>query len=225
MEYSEILAQLASRSNPDALAGMARYGINTKNGYGVSIPVLRAMGRQIGKDHRLAGELWASGVREARILAAYIDDPRRVTDRQMERWARDFDSWDVCDQVCSNLFDKTRSAFSKAIEWSGRSELFVKRAGFVLMASLAVHDKTAEDAVFESFLPIIQRECLDDRKLVKKAVSWALRQIGKRNRRLNRMAIDAAKALQGLNSKTARWIASEALTELKGEKAQGRLAR
>jgi 3-methyladenine DNA glycosylase AlkD len=223
VDYGEILAQLASLSNPDAVAGMARYGINTKNSYGVSIPVLRAMGRQIGKDHRLAGELWASGVREARILAAYIDDPRRVTDRQMERWARDFDSWDVCDQICSNLFDKTRSAFSKALEWSGRSELFVKRAGFVLMASLAVHDKTAEDAVFESFLPIIQRESLDDRKLVKKAVSWALRQIGKRNRRLNRMAIDAAKVLQGLDSKTARWIASEALRELKGDKVGERL--
>lgn len=225
MEYSEILAQLASRSNADALAGMARYGINTENSYGVSIPVLRAMGRQIRKDHRLAAELWSSGVREARILAAYIDDPRRVTDRQMERWARDFDSWDVCDQICSNLFDKTRFALSKAMEWSGRSELFVKRAGFVLMASLAVHDKTAEDAVFESFLPIIQRESLDDRKLVKKAVSWALRQIGKRNRRLNRMAIDAAKALQGLDSKAARWIASEAVTELKGKRAQSRLAR
>jgi 3-methyladenine DNA glycosylase AlkD len=225
VKYSEILAHLASLSNADALAGMARYGINTENSYGVSIPVLRAMGRQIGKDHRLAAELWSSGVREARILAAYIDDPRRVTDRQMERWARDFDSWDVCDQICSNLFDKTRFALSKAMEWSGRSELFVKRAGFVLMASLAVHDKTAEDAVFESFLPIIQRESLDDRKLVKKAVSWALRQIGKRNRRLNRMAIDAAKVLQGLDSKTARGIASEAVTELKGKRAQSRLAR
>jgi len=204
---------------------MARYGINVKNSFGVSIPVLRAMARKIGKDHRLAGELWSSGVREARILAAYVDDPYRVTGRQMEHWARDFDSWEVCDQVCSNLFDKTRLALSKAMEWSGRRELFVKRAAFVLMASLAVHDKTAKDAVFESFLPIIQRESLDDRKLVKKAVSWALRQIGKRNRRLNRMAIDAAETLQRLDSKTARWIASKALAELKGEKAQARLAR
>lgn len=223
MECSEILAQLESLSNPDALAGMARYGINAKNSFGVSIPVLRTMAREIGKDHRLAGELWSSGVREARILAAYIDDPCRVTGRQMERWARDFDSWEVCDQVCSNLFDKTRLALSKVVEWSGRRELFVKRAAFVLMASLAVHDMTAEDAVFESFLPIIRRESLDDRKLVKKAVSWALRQIGKRNRRLNRMAIVAAEALQRLDSDTPRWIASEALAELKGDKVGDRL--
>ena len=223
MECSEILAQLASLSNPEALAGMARYGISVKNSFGVSIPVLRTMAREIGKNHRLAGELWSSGLREARILAAYIDDPCRVTGRQMERWARDFDSWEVCDQVCSNLFDRTHLALSKAAEWSGRRDLFVKRAAFVLMASLAVHDKAAEDGVFESFLPIIERESLDDRKLVKKAVSWALRQIGKRNRRLNCMAIDVAKALQRLGSKTAQWIALEALRELKGYRVGERL--
>ncbi len=202
-------------SNPINVEGMARFGINPRNTLGVSIPQLRQIARHAGKDHRLARELWASGIHEARILAAMVDVPEQVTDTQMERWVGDFDSWDVCDQVCSNLFDKTQSAHRKAAQWSRRDEEFVKRAGFALMAALAVHDKTASDAAFLKFLPLIRRAATDDRNFVKKAVNWALRQVGKRNRALNRAAIAAAREIQRIDSRAARWIAADALRELR----------
>ncbi len=217
------IEQMKSLANPEAVAGMARFGINPNNTYGVSIPALRKMTHDIGKDHALALELWQSGIHEARILAGMIDEPEKVTDEQMESWAADFDSWDVCDQVCSNLFDKTEFAYQKAHEWSYRKEEFVKRAGFVLMATLAVHDKNAGDEKFLEFLPVIKREAIDDRNFVKKAVNWALRQIGKRNLNLNRAAIGIAKEIQGIDSKAARWIASDALRELSDEKTRKRL--
>ncbi len=223
MHCKDILQQLESLSNPEAVAGMARFGINSNNTYGVSIPALRKIARDTGKDHALALALWQSGIHEARILAGMIDEPEKVTREQMESWAVDFDSWDVCDQVCSNLFDKTEFARHKALEWSGRKEEFVKRAGFVLMAALAVHDKKANDEEFLKFLPIIKREAIDDRNFVKKAVNWALRQIGKRNLNLNRAAIETAKEIQEIDSKAARWIASDALRELTGEKIQKKL--
>ncbi len=223
MHYKEILQQLKSLSNPEAIAGMARFGINPNNTYGVSIPALRKIARETGKDHILAQQLWQSGIHEARILAGMIDEPGKVTEEQMERWAEDFDSWDICDQVCSNLFDKTDFAYQKAHEWSYRKEEFVKRAGFVLMATLAVHDKNAGDEKFLEFLPVIKREAIDDRNFVKKAVNWALRQIGKRNLNLNRAAIGIAKEIQGIDSKAARWIASDALRELSDEKTRKRL--
>lgn len=223
MNRDEILRRLKSHSNPEAVAGMARFGINPKNTYGVSIPVLRRMAKKIGKDHLLAQQLWESGIHEARILAGMIDDPEEVSARQMERWAGDFDSWDVCDQCCSNLFDKTKLAHRKAIEWSSRKEEFVKRAGFSLMAALAVHDKKATDAHFQSFLPIIKRESLDERNFVKKAANWALRQIGKRNPHLNRLAITTAREIQRSDSKAARWIASDALRELKSDTVRSRM--
>ncbi|HEY4823209.1 MAG TPA: DNA alkylation repair protein, partial [Candidatus Bathyarchaeia archaeon] len=162
---------------------------------------------------------------EARILAGFVDDPKMVTEGQMESWAKDFDSWDVCDQVCSSLFDKTPFAHRKAVDWSGKKEEFVKRAGFVLMAALAVHDKKAGDDMFVRFLPIIKRESNDDRNFVKKAVNWALRQIGKRNLTLNSMAVRTAKEIQNLDSKAARWVASDALRELTDENVLERLQR
>lgn len=223
MHCKDILQQLESLSNPEAVAGMARFGINSNNTYGVSIPALRKIARDTGKDHALALALWQSGIHEARILAGMIDEPEKVTEEQMESWAMDFDSWDVCDQVCSNLFDKTDFAYQKAHEWSGRKEEFVKRAGFVLMAALAVHDKRAGDEKFLEFLPIIKREAVDDRNFVKKAVNWALRQIGKRNLNLNNAAIETAKKIQEIDSKAARWIASDTLRELTGEKVQKKL--
>lgn len=204
---------------------MARYGINPHNTLGVSVPNLRAIAKEIGKDHGLAAELWASGVHEARILAAFVDDPKQVDSAQMERWVADFDSWDVCDQTCGSLFDKTALAYTKAAQWSGRGEEFVKRAGFVLMACLAVHDKQAPDDNFLAFLPAISREAGDDRNFVKKAVNWALRQIGKRDAALNKAAISTAVDIQGREEKGARWIGSDALRELKSEAAQKRLAR
>lgn len=221
----QILHQLRALSNPRAVAGMAKFGINPKNTYGVSIPVLRRFAMEEGKDHCLAQELWSSGIHEARILAAMIDEPEKVSEKQMERWVKDFDSWDVCDQCCSNLFDKTRYAHKKASEWSSRKEEFVKRAGFVLMASLAVHDKNGRDAQFQKFLPIIKRESTDERNFVKKAVNWALRQIGKRNLRLNRIAIEAAKEIHKRKSKTAKWIATDAIRELTSTEVQKRLRK
>jgi 3-methyladenine DNA glycosylase AlkD len=218
-----LIKKLKSLSNREAVAGMARFGINPKNTYGVSIPALRRMAKEIGRNHLLAQKLWNSGIHEARILAGMIDFPDDVTEKQMERWVRDFDSWDVCDQVCSNLFDRTKFAHKKAMDWSRRGEEFVKRAGFVLMATLAVHDKDAGDKEFFKFLPVIKREARDERNFVKKAVNWALRQIGKRNRHLNQMAIKTAKEIREIESKAARWIASDALRELTSEAVQKRL--
>jgi 3-methyladenine DNA glycosylase AlkD len=218
MQSKEILHHLKSLRNPRNVAGMARLGINPRYAYGISIPTLRRIARQAGKDHRLAQELWKSGIHEARILAALVDAPEQATEAQMERWVKDFDSWDVCDQVCSNLFDKTRFAHRKAVEWSKRDEEFVKRAGFVLMAALAVHDKSAPDAAFRKFLPLIQRGATDERNFVKKAVNWALRQIGKRNRVLNRAASATAREIQRTDSRAARWVAADALRELQGRK-------
>jgi len=193
---------------------MERFGINPRNTYGVSIPVLRTMAKELGKSHSLALKLWESGIHEARILASMMDVPDRVTNEQMERWVKDFDSWDVCDQCCSNLFDKTELAYQKAYEWSSRPEEFVKRAGFVLMAALAVHDQKAPNARFLKFLKTIRREAADERNFVRKAVNWSLRQIGKRNLELNRAAIVTAKTIRKMDSNGARWIASDALREL-----------
>src|SRR4030042_6735454 len=221
-----LIKKLKSLSNPEAVAGMARFGINPTNTYGISIPVMRKMAKQIGKNHLLAQQLWtSSGIHEARILAGMIDIPEKVTETQLERWVKDFDSWDVCDQCCSNLFDKTKFAHKKAIEWSKRREEFVKRAGFVLMATLAVHDKEAENQKFMRFLPIIKREATDERNFVKKAVNWALRQIGKRKSALNKIAIQTAKEIQKIDSKSARWMASDALRELTSEAVRKKLVR
>ena len=211
---TSVLHLLKSLANPTNVAGMARFGINPSNTLGIGIPTLRGIAKSLGEDHELALQLWDTGVHEARILACMIDVPELVTQRQMDRWAKDFDSWDVCDQCCSNLFDKTTHAEKKAVEWSSREEEFVKRAGFALMAALAVHDKKASDRQFMRFLTIIERQSDDDRNFVKKAVNWALRQIGKRNANLNKAAIATAKRVRQRNSRASRWIASDALREL-----------
>lgn len=218
-----ILEKLRNMGDPKAVEGMARFGINPEGTYGVSVPKLRSLARKIGRSHALAQELWDSGVHEARILASMIDDPEEVTEEQMEAWVRDFDSWDICDQCCMNLFEKTGFAYRKCVEWSSREEEFVKRAGFALMARLAVSDKKAGDERFMEFLPIIKRESVDERNYVKKAVNWALRQIGKRNRELNKAAIKTAEEIRAIDSKSARWIASDALRELTSDKVQRRL--
>ncbi|RJQ56032.1 MAG: DNA alkylation repair protein [Actinobacteria bacterium] len=202
---------------------MARFGINPENTLGISIPTLRKMAKSMGKDHRLALRLWHSEIHEARILAAFIDEPGEVTEEQMDEWVAAFDSWDVCDQVCANLFDRTPFAYEKALEWSARSGEFEKRAGFALMAALAWHDKQAPDEKFLPFLPVIEREAADERNFVKKAVNWALRQIGKRNEVLNRAAIATAERIGRQQSKAARWTASDALRELTSEKLCQRL--
>ena len=223
MEYDDILAKLKSLSDPKAIQGMAKYGITPEATYGVSIPNLRKIAKEAGVSHNLAQQLWASNVRETRILAGMIDDPKMVTEEQMEEWAKEFDYWEICDQCCMNLFEKTRFAYQKCLEWSPREGEFIKRAGFVLMARLAVSDKKAADEEFERFLPIIKREASDDRNFVKKAVNWALRQIGKRNLSLNKEAVETAEEIQRMDSKSARWIASDAIRELTGEAVQERL--
>lgn len=225
MTYTEIIRKLKSKRNPRNVAGMARFGINPKNTLGISVPVLRSMAKSIGTDHALALKLWASGIHEARLLAAFVDDSARVTDAQIERWVIQFDSWDVCDQCCGNLFDRTPFAYRKAVEWSKRMPEFQKRAGFALMAYLAVHDRGARDSAFEKFFPLIARGSMDERNFVKKAVNWALRQIGKRNLYLNRAAIKTASEIAKLDSKSARWIAADALRELNNAAVQKRLRR
>jgi len=202
---------------------MARFAVPIDKALGIPTPALRKMAREIGKNHQLAQDLWKSGVHEARTLAAFIDEPHRVTPAQAERWLRDFDSWDVCDCCCGNLFDKMPFAYRKAVEWSRRKEEFAKRAGFSLMAALAVHDKEAGDTKFLKFLPIIKRESTDERNFVKKAVNWALRQIGKRNRELNQAALRTAQEIRKIDSRSARWIAADALRELRSEAVRTRL--
>lgn len=216
----EIISQLQAHANPKNVEGMARFGINQRNTLGVSIPIIRGMAKEIGKNHLLAQELWRSEVHEARVLAALVDDAKHISEAQMEEWVKGFDSWDVCDQVCSNLFDKTPFAYKKAFEWAKRREEFVKRAGFVLMACLAVHDKKAGDEKMAAFLPIVVKSTDDGRNFVKKAVNWALRQIGKRNAALNKKAIQTAREIQKTGLNPAKWIAADALRELESEQVR-----
>jgi 3-methyladenine DNA glycosylase AlkD len=223
MELEEIIKELESLSSPEDVEGMARFGINPQKVYGVRIPELRRIARKVGKDHKLAEKLWEFGYHETRILASMVDDPSLVTEEQMENWVLDFNTWDICDQCCMNLFDKTPFAYKKVFEWSRRDEEFVKRAAFTLMAVLAVHDKKAPDEKFEQFFPIIIRESNDNRNFVKKSVNWALRQIGKRNQTLNIVAIEKANEIKDLKIKSAKWISSNALNELESEKIQNRL--
>lgn len=214
MAVREIIDLLKDKAEPAYLAGMQRFGIDATHAIGVKLPELRKLAKIIGKDHALALELWDTGLHEARMLASMIDDPAEVTEQQIDNWTKDFYSWDLCDQVCGNLFDRTPFAIAKAIEFSAREEEFVKRAGFVLMAEYAVHHKKAPDETFLRLLPIMEREAWDNRNFVKKAVNWALRQIGKRNNILKMAAIQTAHNILKQNHKSAKWIATNALNEL-----------
>jgi len=227
MDAQSIIKKLHALANPENVKGMARFGISSKNTLGLSMPVIRVLAKEIGKNHELALVLWDSKIHEAKILAGLIDIPKKVTEKQAEEWVKDFDSWDVCDQVCMNLFDKTDFAFPKAIEWTQRKEEFVKRAGFAMFASLAVHAKKADDKIFEEFLVCVFNEAEDERNFVKKALNWALRQIGKRNLYLNKKAIECCEDIlkNYSNSKSARWIATDALRELQSEKVKERLEK
>lgn len=192
---------------------MKRFGVDNSKALGVSLPDLRKVAKGIKKDHQLALDLWATCIHECRVLASLVDDPKLVTPGQMDSWAADFYSWDVCDQVCGNLFDRTPYAIEKALEYSRSEKEYIKRAGFVLMAEFAVHDKKANDEAFIQFFPIIEREAWDDRNFVKKAVNWALRQIGKRNKNLGKAAKECALRIAQQESKAAKWIARDALAE------------
>jgi 3-methyladenine DNA glycosylase AlkD len=223
MRCGEVLNVLESLGDPRNVEGMARFGIKPAVALGVAKPALRRLAKDLGQDHHLARQLWASGIHEARVLASMVDDPLKVTGAQMEAWANDFDNWDICDQCCMNLFWRTAFAYEKAEEWSANGKEFVKRAGFVLMASLAVHDKKTSDSKFERFLSGIEREAVDDRNFVRKAVNWALRQIGKRNAGLRQKAMEVALELRQEQSRSARWIGSDALRELSSEAVRRRV--
>jgi 3-methyladenine DNA glycosylase AlkD len=219
------LRELKALADPEVRAKMAYFGVSVPKAHGVSAPVLQTLARHIGKDHQLAQQLWKSGIHEAKILATLIGEPGKVTASEMERWARDFDSWDVVDAACCYLYAQARPAWSKAAAWSNRREEFVKRASFSLIAYLSYKDKTASDERFVRFLRVIERESYDERNFVKKAVNWALRNIGKRNARLNREAIRAAERIRRQGSRSARWIAADALRELNSAAVQARLRR
>jgi 3-methyladenine DNA glycosylase AlkD len=233
-----VLDELRGLGSENDRAGMARYGINVENAFGVSVYELRRVAKRLGTDHDLALSLWATGNHEARLLACFVDDPAAVTEKQLEAWAADFDSWDVCDMATTDLFDKTVHAWPTAVAWAGRDEEWVKRGGFALMAGLAVHDKSAPDQAFLELLPLIEREACDDRNFVRKAVNWALRNIGKRNRALNSAAIACAERIRasanekagaerggGPGARSARWVATDALHELASDKVRARLKR
>jgi 3-methyladenine DNA glycosylase AlkD len=211
--------------DPARIDGMARYGIETSHAVGVTVTELRRVARGLGRDHELASALWASGVHEARLLAALVDDPAMVTVAQMDAWVADLDSWDVCDGVCGNLFDKTAFALDKAIEWTGREPEFEKRAGLALMAWSAVHRRDLPDRAFAELLPTIRQGSTDDRTYVKKAVSWALRSIGKRSTGLNTKAIRTAEQIGRIDARSSRWIAGDVLRELRSDAVLARLRR
>ncbi|HXX59381.1 MAG TPA: DNA alkylation repair protein [Dehalococcoidales bacterium] len=222
-DLKTVIAALKAQSKPENLAGMKRYGIKVDNALGLSMPVIREAAKKIGTDHALALQLWQTGIHDARILAGLVADPKQITDAQMENWVMDFDSWDVCDQVCGSVFEKSPLAWRKVAEWAARDEEFVKRAAFALLASLAWHDKKATDEQFVKALPLILKASTDDRNFVKKAVNWALRNIGKKNFYLNKEALRSAQEIQKIDSKAARWVAVDALRELQSEAVQNRL--
>jgi len=213
-DVDEVIGFLKEKADAAYLVGMQRYGIDNTKAIGVRLPELRKLAKAIKKDHQLALDLWATGLHEARLLASLIDDPAQVTQEQIDNWTKDFYSWDLCDQVCGNLFDRTPFAMSKALEFSTNEAEFIKRAGFVLMAEYAVHDKKAVNEVFIALMPVIEREAWDNRNFVKKAVNWALRQIGKRNDVLRMIAIQTARNISKQEHKAAKWIGSNALAEL-----------
>ncbi len=223
MDIKEILNYFEHLTDRKSIEGMKRVGIEFDKSFGVKLPEIRKLGKEIGKDSELAKELWEKKFRETMILASIIYNPEDADETLLERWVLDFDNWEICDQTIMNLFEKTRFAYDKALEWTKRDEEFVKRAGFVLMARLAVSDKKADDERFISFFPYLKEHSIDERNNVKKAISWAIRQIGKRNRNLHPKAIKLAEEVGELSSKAAKWIAADVLRELKSEKVIKRL--
>lgn len=217
LNKNEIINKLESAARPDQLAGMARFGIVGEKRMGVSVPVMRKIAKECGKNHDLALELWETVIPECQIVAALIAEHDKMTEKQMEEWIVDVNSWDICDQLCSNLFDKVPFIIKKIFDWSERQEEFVKRAAYVLIACAAVHNKNAGDKMFIDFFPILIKGAFDDRNFVKKAVNWAIRSIGKKNLHLNKETIKLAKEIMQIDTKSARWIASDAIRELESK--------
>lgn len=220
----EVLTWLERRGTKRNREGMARYGIHATKVFGVSMATMQSLAKRLGRDHELAAALWETGWYEARMLTSFVDEPERVTAAQMDRWARDFDNWAICDTLCFHLFDRTPHAWRKVEQWSQRRDEFVKRAGFALMACLALHDKRAADEPFVRYLPLIERGADDERNFVKKAVSWALRAVGRRNRALNTVAVETARRLAESPEAAPRWVGKDALRELTRPDVQRRVA-
>ncbi len=223
MTFSSLMKALKSKSDKKHVSAMKRFGIRADRAIGVSIPALRGMAKSLTPNHSLAARLWDSGIHEARILASMVDEKDKITDAQLERWVSGFDSWDVCDQVCDNLISDTPFAYKKAFEWAKRKEEFVRRAGFTLMAMIGWFGKGRTDAEIEKFLPVIKKYSVDERNFVRKAVNWALRNIGKKSMKLNAKALKTAREIARINSKSARWIAADAIRELLNEKIRARI--
>lgn len=227
MKVSEIIKYLESIGSPENVAGMARYGIVTKKAFGCSAPELHKFAKELKKTaadrHALALELWETEIHDARAIAYLIDDPKQVTEKQMELWVKDFDNWAICDSACNQLFVFTPFAYKKCLEWTASEAEFIKRAGIVMMAGLAVHDKKADDEKIAQFLPILESKADDDRNFIKKAVNWSLRQIGKRSLYLHKLAVESAERIKARDTKAARWIATDALRELNNPKTMERL--
>jgi len=222
---AEVMSWLESQGTQAARDGLARYGIPTAGAFGVAIGTLQKQAKVLGRDHALAQELWATGRYEARLLAAYVDDPAQVTAAQMGRWVREFDSWAITDTVCFALFDRTPHAWKKVAEWSRHREEFVKRAAFALLASLAAHDKACGDTPFIEALPLVERAASDERNFVKKGVIWALRSLGRRSLVLNQAAIELAARLAASAQPTERSIGKETLRELKSATVQRQVTK
>lgn len=218
MDVKDIIRELKPLESPKNREGMARFGIVSETAFGIPLPKLRALAKKIGKNHELAQKLWKENIHELKMLACFIDEPKKVTEAQMDKWTNEFYSWDICDQCCSNLWDKTEFAWKKPSEWAKSDKEFVRRAGFVMIAALTVHDKKADDSRFIQFFPLIKKYSTDERNFVRKAVNWALRQIGKRNKNLNKQAIKVAEDIKKIDSKSAKWIAADAMRELKSRK-------
>lgn len=228
MTADDVVNGLRALANPENAAGMKRFGIVTDHSFGIPAPILKQFAKEVKKQandrHELASKLWKTGIYDARAVAFLIDDPKLVTQGQMDAWAKDFDNWATVDGACGYLFCRTPFAYEKAVEWTSKKPEFVKRAGFSLMAYLAVHDKKAPDEKLAAFLPLIEQHSDDDRNFVKKAVNWALRQIGKRSLALNKLAVESAERIKLQDAKPARWIASDALRELTHDRVQTRLS-
>ena len=217
------LKRLGSTKRRDDLA--PRYGIHTAKAFGTTMPDIQGLARRIGRDPVVAAALWETGWLEARMLAAFVDEPAHVTPAQMDRWCADFDNWAVCDTVCMHLFDRTPHSFEKVEQWSRSSDEFVRRAAFALLASLSLHDKRAATELFARFLPLVEEAAHDERNFVKKGVSWALRAVGERNTALNAAALALAHRLADSDSPSARWVGKDALRQLCKPAVLRRLAK
>lgn len=213
-DVTAAVARLKRLADRKTLSGMARYGLPPDKAFGVPVGKIQTLAKELGRSHALALALWETGWYEARMLAAYVDEPERVTPQQMDRWCAEFDNWGLVDTVCFVLFDRSPQAWSKVAPWSRRSDEFGKRAGFVLLACLAAHDKQAEDKAFAKCLPLVERGAQDERNFVKKGVSWALRMVGRRSHGLNAEAVAVARRLAASESKSAQWVGRVALKEL-----------